>query len=49
MWALIIDDRVYEITDVNPKDRFDPAMVWVKCPKTVEQGWSYIDGKFAAN
>lgn len=40
MWALIVDGRVHEVTDVNPDGRFHPSMDWCPCPDGVKQGWS---------
>lgn len=46
MWALIIDDVVVELTDVNPEGRFHPSLIWVSCSKSVKTGMSYKDGVF---
>ena len=43
-WALIIDGRVTEITEIDPAGRFHPSLVWVECGPEVESGWQY-DGE----
>lgn len=46
MWARIEDNKVVELTDINPKGQFHTSLVWVKCPATVTAGMLYVDGKF---
>ncbi|PMY60181.1 MULTISPECIES: tail fiber assembly protein [Pseudomonas] len=41
MWALIIDEVVVEVTDIDPAGRFHPDLIWTSCPKTVLPGWTY--------
>lgn len=49
MWALIVDDVVWELTDIDPADRFHPSMEWVKADATVEVGWAREkDGRLKA-
>lgn len=43
-WALIVAGTVGEVTEVDPKGRFHPSLVWVKCRSDVQEGWQY-DGK----
>src|ERR1700754_616778 len=45
-WALIVDGRVYELTDIDPTDRFAPDLVWVKCGASVGQGFKYDGSTF---
>ncbi|AYM13054.1 DUF4376 domain-containing protein [Agrobacterium tumefaciens] len=47
-WALIVNDVVFETTDIDPADRFSPDMVWVECAASVEPGYNFIDGNFVA-
>ena len=47
-WALIENDSVKELTDIDPEGRFHPDFVWVVAPKSVQVGYSYKDGKFSA-
>jgi hypothetical protein len=48
MWAHIENDRVIEVTDIDPSGRFHPSWIWKPCPANVAMGWSYSGGKFAA-
>ena len=47
MWARIENDRVAEITDIDPLGRFHPSIEWVECNVAVEVGHYYSDGKFS--
>jgi hypothetical protein len=47
MWALIIDNLVYELTDTDPAGRFAPSLHWVACADTVRQGWAFDGAVFA--
>jgi len=47
-WALILNGAVAEVTTINPTGRFHPALQWVPCDGTVQQGWTYVAGVFAA-
>jgi len=49
MWARIESNKVVELTDIDPKARFHPSLVWVKCAATVTVGMLYVDGKFKAD
>lgn len=46
MWALIIDGAVFEITDINPSERFHPSLEWVECDTSVKQNMRYENGEF---
>lgn len=46
MWALIQDNKVAEVTDVDPAGRFHPSFEWVSCSGQVQVGMSFIDGIF---
>lgn len=41
MWALIINGAVFEITDIDPEERFHPSLEWVACDETVSVGMEY--------
>lgn len=38
MWALIVDNKVAEVTDVDPNGRYHPSLQWVECGESVEVG-----------
>lgn len=48
-WALVVYERVSEITEVDPKGRFHPDMKWVECDDKVKENWRYDEsaGKFS--
>lgn len=46
MWALIVDGMVWEITEIDPADRFHPSLVWVECDGSVKPGDLYDGGAF---
>lgn len=46
-WALIIDGRVAEITDIDPADRFHPDLEFRPCPDDVQVGYLFFDGTFS--
>jgi len=48
MWARIDKGTVVELTDVDPSGRFNPSLVWVKCPDNTAQGMAYTGGRFEA-
>lgn len=48
MWALIIDNVVAEITDIDPAGRFHPSFEWVSAPETAAVGDAYSDGEFVS-
>lgn len=47
-WALIDNDEVREVTDIDPEGRYHEAFVWVACPANVCVGWLYSGGSFSA-
>ncbi|WP_230392763.1 phage tail assembly chaperone [Pseudomonas guariconensis] len=46
MWALIVDDVVHEVTDIDPTGRFHPSLSWVSCKDDVGIGWRHLSGVF---
>lgn len=46
MWARIENETVMELTDIDPSDRFHPALIWVECPENTVQGMLYQGGEF---
>ena len=50
MWALIINNVVIEITDIDPTGRFHESLVWIQFEtnqQAVAQNWRYISGVFS--
>lgn len=47
MWALIINNRVHELTDISPEGRFPAEMQWVACDSSVKEGWLYDGESFS--
>lgn len=47
-WALIINGMVHETTSDNPEGRFADDLQWESCAASVNQGWTFADGKFSA-
>lgn len=48
MWARIEENKVEEITEINPEGRFHSSLIWKECPADTQQGDLYIDGEFIA-
>jgi hypothetical protein len=46
MWALIVDNSVFEITDTDPTERFHESLEWAECGADVTERWRYSDGTF---
>lgn len=46
MWARIEENKVEEVTEINPEGRFHPSLIWKECPADTQQGDLYIDGEF---
>lgn len=44
-WARIEDERVVEITVVNPEGRYHPGLIWVSCSDAVV-GMRFFEGRF---
>lgn len=44
MWALIVNNQVVELTEVDPAGRYDPDMDWRKAPEDAEQGDHFEGG-----
>lgn len=50
MWALIQNDAVIELTDIDPKNRFHPSVLWVPVGESGAQvGWAYQSGIFKSS
>ena len=47
MWARIEDNKVMEVTDIDPAGRFHPSLVWVACPVGTTGGMVYEEGQFS--
>lgn len=47
LWALLVDGRVSELTDIDPFERFPPELIWYECPEGTQVGDTYNDGVFA--
>lgn len=43
MWARIESNRVAEITETDPTDRFHPSVMWLECSDNVSHG-HLLDG-----
>lgn len=41
MWARIEGNKVREVINFDPTDRFHPSLVWVECPVEVKEGYTY--------
>lgn len=48
MWALIVDETVWELTDSDPAGRFHESMEWFACSDDVAVGWRRVDGALTA-
>lgn len=48
MWALVENNVVIELTDVDPEGRYHPDMPWVKSSDTVKLGFIYTGSSFVA-
>lgn len=47
MWALIIDNTVQEVTEIDPDGRFHPSLKWHPCDESVRAGWTFDAGEFS--
>tara|TARA_R110000765_G_scaffold163910_3_gene268955 strand:+ start:4623 stop:4919 length:297 start_codon:yes stop_codon:yes gene_type:complete len=47
MWALILDNKVIEVTNSDPVGRFHNSLAWVLCGEGVSCGWVYADGEIS--
>jgi hypothetical protein len=47
-WALIVDGKAHEITDVDPDGRFASDMEWKPCGDNVAACWSWDGSTFVA-
>lgn len=41
MWARIENNKVKEVINFDPTDKFHPSLVWVGCPDGVKEGHTY--------
>ena len=48
MWALIINGKVAELTDIDPEGRFHESFEWVAANPEVKLGNAYEDGQFSS-
>lgn len=48
MWALIDNQTVREVTDIDPSGRFHADFIWIECPADVLPDWLFDSGEFAA-
>ena len=46
MWALVLNNKVVEVTGIDPSDRFHPSLNFIACPEGVEPGFLYDNGNF---
>lgn len=46
MWARIENNVVAELTDIDPKGRFHPSLIWVECPPDTLHGYTLANGEF---
>ncbi|WP_176511554.1 phage tail assembly chaperone [Pseudomonas faucium] len=46
MWAQVISDQVTEVTDLDPRHRYHPDIVWRECSPEIKPGWRVQNGKF---
>ncbi|STC91375.1 Uncharacterised protein [Edwardsiella hoshinae] len=46
MWAFVLNNKVIEVTDIDPAGRFHPSLVWVECPDYVQPGYLYDGNDF---
>lgn len=47
-WALVVDGKVRETTELDPKGRFHPSLEWIACGPEVEQEWLAVNDAFSA-
>lgn len=47
MWALLTDNVVREITDIDPSGRYHPDLLWVPVPEGVGVGWVLVEGEWS--
>ncbi|WP_353229222.1 phage tail assembly chaperone [Pseudomonas qingdaonensis] len=46
MWALVVGDKVIEVTPIDPVGRFHPALNWLPCAADVVPGFRLGDKGF---
>jgi len=46
-WALIVEGRVTEITDLDPQGRYPVELNWQPCPDNTQIGDTYNNGVYA--
>lgn len=47
MWARLENNIVVELTDIDPKNRFHPDLIWVKCFENTTYGMFYNGKQFS--
>lgn len=46
MWALVQDEVVLEVTEIDPEGRYHPDFKWRSCPTQVKPGWRFANALF---
>jgi len=44
-WARIENNTTMEITDIDPKDRFHPDLIWEECAEDTQQHYRKVSPK----
>lgn len=48
MWARIENNKVVEVTDVDPEGRFHPSIAFIECGQSTQLGDVYQNGSFSS-
>lgn len=46
MWALVQNEVVLEVTEIDPEGRYHPDLKWRSCPAQVKPGWRFANALF---
>ncbi len=46
MWAIILSDKVIELTDIDPEGRYHPSLISKIAPSHVKVGMTHDNGSF---
>lgn len=46
MWAIILSDKVIELTDIDPEGRYHPSLISKSAPPHARVGMTYDNGGF---